>query len=144
MKTFQKILCILMVCAAVFLCNSCVEKNHLANVDAIVIAELERLSVVPEADAEIRQYELPEDVDVGADWGLKTIVCEEGGYDLHPYAGKTVTLTSVDIKGTCQGEKIQIWVVSDKDAIACAYLTVREDSSAAPGVWPVNSDQCAY
>ncbi len=144
MRTFQNTLNILMVCAAVFICNSCVEKNHLANVDAIVVAELKRLSVVPEADAVIKHYDLPEDVDAGADWGLKTIVCEEGGYDLHPYAGKTVTLTSVDITGTCQGEKIEIWVVSDTDAIACAYLTVREDSSAAPGVWPVNSEQCEY
>ena len=53
-KIFQKTLSILIACAAVFLCNSCVEKNHLANVDAIVIAELERLSVVPEADAVIK------------------------------------------------------------------------------------------
>jgi hypothetical protein len=144
MKTFQNTVSIFMACAALFLCNSCIEKNHLANVDAIVIAELERLSVVPEADVEIKQYALPEDVDAGADWGLKTIVCEEGGYDLHPYAGKTVTLTSVDILGTCQGEKIKIWVVSDVDTVACAYLTVREDSSAAPGVWAVNSEQCEY
>jgi hypothetical protein len=87
MKTLQNTLNTLIACAAVFLCNSCIEKNHLANVVAIVIAELERLSVVPEADAEIKQYALPEDVDAGADWGLKTIVCEEGGYDLHPYEG---------------------------------------------------------
>jgi hypothetical protein len=144
MKIFHKSLPILLACAAVIAFNSCVFKDHLAGVDPVVAAELKRLAVVPIADAVIRQYELPEDVDAGANWGLKTIVCEEGGYDLHPYAGKTVTLTSVDIKGTCQGETIQIWVVSDKDAIACAYLTVREDSSAAPGVWPVNSQQCAY
>jgi hypothetical protein len=144
MKTYYNSLPILLACAAVFTFTSCVFKDHLANVDPAVVAELKRLSVVPEADAVIRQYELPENVDAGADWGLKTIVCEEGGYDLHPYAGKTVALTAVDIKGTCQGEKIKIWVVSEVDAIACAYLTVREDSSAAPGVWPVNSEQCEY
>ena len=135
-----------MVCIAVFLFNSCIYKKYLADVDPVVVAELERLGVVPTAVAEVKQLEIS-DLDAGGTgtwWGYFGAVCEEGGYDLYPYAGKTVTMTAVDIKGTCQDEKIRIYVLSEEDKIACAYLTFREGSSGAPGVWPINSAECEY
>ena len=135
---------ILMICAAMFFLNSCNDEDHLGNVDDVVVEELERLSVDTTADAEISEVQLPDDLDATANWGLKAIVCEEGGYDLYPFAGKTVTLTMVDIKGTCQDEKIRIWVVSEEDIIAGAYITTREGSSMVPGVWSVNSGNCEY
>jgi hypothetical protein len=118
------------------------EEDYLSAVDDAVVAELERLSVEPTADAEIFQEELPADLGGDSNWGLKEIVCAEGGYDLSPYAGMTVTLTGVEIEGSCQEEAIMIWVVSLDDSIACAYLTVRKASGMVPGVWAVNDDDC--
>jgi hypothetical protein len=142
-KILPKIVGIPMVCIAVFLFNSCIYKKYLADVDPAVVAELERLGVVPTADAKIYQYDIPEDLNEDGFY-YYTPACEQGGYDLHPYAGKTITMTSVDIKGTCQGEKIEIWVLSEDDNIACAYLTMQENLGGAPGLWSVNSEHCEY
>jgi hypothetical protein len=142
-KILPKTVGILMVCIAVFLFNSCIYKKYLADVDPAVVAELERLGVVPTAVAKVQQIEIPEDLNTDG-YYYYTPACEQGGYDLNPSAGKTVTLTSVDIKGTCLGEKITIRVFSEEDKIVCAYLTLREGSSGAPGVWPINSAECEY
>jgi hypothetical protein len=122
--------------------NSCSNKKHLANVDPIVAAELERLSIVSTANAEITELAVP-DVDTGGSgtwWGYFGPVCEQGGYDLYPYAGKIVTVTSVDILGTCDNQKIKIYVLSEEDKIACAYLSMQENLGGAPGLWSVNDD----
>jgi hypothetical protein len=141
----QKTVGILIVCVTVFLFNSCFYKKYLANVDPVVVAELLRLGVVPTSVAEVQQFGIPvEGSGYGTWWGYFGAVCEQGGYDLYPYAGKTVTMTSVDIKGTCQSEKIRIYVLSEEDKIACAYLTMQENLGGAPGLWPVNSEQCEY
>ena len=142
-KILPKTVGILMGCIAVFLFNSCIYKKYLADVDPAVVAELERLGVVPTAVAKVQQIEIPEDLNTDG-YYYYTPACEQGGYDLNPSAGKTVTLTSVDIKGTCLGEKITIRVFSEEDKIVCAYLTLREGSSGAPGVWPINSAECEY
>jgi len=142
-KILPKTVGILIVCVAVFLFNSCIYQKYLAKVDPAVVAELERLGVVPTAVAKVQQIEIPEDLNTDG-YYYYTPACEQGGYDLYPYAGKTVTMTSVDIKGTCLGEKITIRVFSEEDKIACAYLTFREGSSGAPGIFSVNDAECKY
>jgi len=115
-----------------------VDKNE---VSETVLDELESLGIKTSGDAEIMQSTLPEELN-DANWGLKSEVCKEGGYDLDPYAGQTVTLTSFDIPQSCDGELLRVWVVTKNDVVICVYLTVREDSSAAPGVYSVNDEQC--
>ena len=146
MKTFQITVRTLMVCVAVFLFSSCIYQKYLADVDPVVVKELIRLGVVPTSVAEVQQREIP-DLDAGgtgAWWGYFGYACEKGGYDLYSYAGKTVTATSVDIRGTCQDQKIKINVFSDENVIVCTYLTMQENLGGAPGVWPINSEQCGY
>jgi hypothetical protein len=146
MKTFQITVRILMVCVAVFLFSSCIYQKYLANVDPAVVKELIRLGVVPTSVAEVQQREIPalDAGGTGAWWGYFGEACEKGGYDLYSYAGKTVTMTSVDIKGTCLDKTIGIEVLSDGDKIVCAYLYWQENDGGSGGMFSVNDAECKY
>ncbi len=131
-------------------CNSVDEEtddnqfeNNLVNVDKIVIDELNHLSISTASNAIVQEITLPVEFN-DANWGLKAIMCKDGGYDLTPFAGQVVNLTSVNIDGTCSGEEITIWIVSTSEQIAGAYISVREDSHLVPGIWPANADNCQY
>ena len=132
--------------AAAFAVTACdaAEEDYLFGVDEAVAAELERLGVEPTADAEVHEETLPEDLGAEPQWGVVEGACEEGGYDLEPFAGQTVTLTGVEIAGSCQDAPIRAWVISQGEVIACAYLSIREGGTMTPGVWPVDSAWCDY
>jgi hypothetical protein len=144
-KILPKTVGILTVCIAVFLFSSCIYQKYLAGVDPAVVKELIRLGVVPTDVAKVQQLEIPlEEHGYLAWWGYFGEACEKGGYDLYSYAGKTVTMTSVDIKGTCLDKTIGIEVLSDGDKIVCAYLYSQENDSGSGGMFPVNSELCEY
>jgi hypothetical protein len=119
------------------------ENNHIENVDLEVIDELQRLAVETTADAEVQEITLPEEFN-DANWGLKDIICEDGGYDLISYSGQTLTLTSVDIEGSCDNEIIKIMVLSEPGFVVCAYFAYRGNAPLAPGLWSVDSENCQY
>lgn len=73
-----------------------------------------------------------------ANWGLKQIICQEGGYDLTPYAGKTVNAYSYPIREKYNGiEPLTLWVLNDGQKVICAYKAVRTGSQLTPGIFPM-------
>lgn len=65
-------------------------------------------------------------------------VCRKGGYDLSPYLGQDLTFTGYRTDITYEEEPLDVWVVSSDSKIVCIYLSVREDSTMAPGIFSVN------
>jgi hypothetical protein len=77
-----------------------------------------------------------------ANWGLKAIVCQEGGYDLSSVAGSTVCLVGQDMTQLCQGYPARVWVVMKDGVVVCVYKTVRSNVPIAPGVYAANDQSC--
>ncbi len=75
-----------------------------------------------------------------ADGWLRRWCCSA---DLNKAAGKTVTFTSVALEEVCDAEPIAVWVVTDGDAVICAYFAVLPGSMVAPGLWAVNDQSCS-
>ncbi len=119
----------------------CTGKDYLDGVDEMVVEELDRYGVEAVDYAEVSKMRIPRTL-TGAGWDLVGISCTQGGYDLGSYTGQTLNYTIVDIKGTCGAEPVMIRVFSTEDKIVCTYLSIRENSSAAPGVWPINEEYC--
>jgi hypothetical protein len=65
---------------------------------------------------------LPTDIPRDAQWGLKQIVSLDGGYDLLPYAGKTVTITGYVLKETYDGQPTNLWIVQYRERVVGAYV----------------------
>lgn len=138
LKKVWAVMAITMAAAGIIFCDG---NNYLRGVDDIVVEELDRFGVEPEDYAEVSRRRIPEPL-TGAGWEIVGISCTQGGYDLDAYTGQILNSTAVDIKGTCQSEPVTIRVFSTKDKIVCTYLSVREDSNMAPGVWPINAESC--
>lgn len=105
-----------------------------------IFLELQRLNIIVTGVASRQEMTLPVFLS-GPNWGLKKTVCEEGGYDLSSYSGKSVLLTSYPISETYNGEKLNVWIISSNDKIACVYKAVREGSSLSPGIFPASNTQ---
>ena len=135
----------LFVCGVVFVLIGCIdsEGEPLENVGKLVVDKLETLAVETTGGITAKEIILPEKLD-DANWGHKATVCKEGGYNLFPFSGQTVNLTSVEIEGNCSGEKIKVWVVSTSEVVACVYLTARENSHIVPGIWSINDEMCDF
>lgn len=107
--------------------------------------ELKRISINTTGPETISSATLPSPIG-GANWGLKQGLCEQGGYDLTPYAGKMVTLTQYPTdavyaqvnRGATSTEPLNVWIVQSDGSIACIYLAVRQGSLLIPGVFSVN------
>ena len=102
--------------------------------------ELKKLNITAIEKTKEMEYNIPENLsDVG--WYLKKIICEEGGYDLSPYAGKTVLLTRYSTNEVYDNtEPLDVWAVSSKGKVVCVYKTVTENSTMAPGVFSVKEN----
>jgi hypothetical protein len=73
-----------------------------------------------------------------ANWGLKQIICQEGGYDLTPYAGKTIDAYYYPIREKYNGiEPLSLWILNDGQKVICAYKAVRSGSQLTPGIFPM-------
>jgi hypothetical protein len=110
-----------------------------SDMDAL-LAELKRLKIEVAGPATKQiDVQLPPKLS-DANWGLKKIICEQGGYDLSAYAGKKVTLSCFSMREKYNSkESLNVWVVSSGDNIACVYKAVGEGSSMAPGVFSVEN-----
>ena len=103
----------------------------------VVLDEIARHKLQIEGDPTIVKITLPERL-TDANWGLKALVCENGGYNLYAYAGETIYITSCNITETCKGEPLQVCVLTEADICICAYKTVRENSEMVPGIFPID------
>lgn len=76
-------------------------------------------------------------------------VCRKGGYDLFTYLHQDLTFTGyrTDVvyqftrgmeNEVMKEEPLNVWVISSDNKIVCIYLSVREDSTMAPGIFSVN------
>ena len=85
---------------------------------------------------------LPATLATDTNWGLKAAVCQQGGYDITPLAGKSICLLEQDITQRCQGNPASVSVLMDNGAVACIYKTVRKGFGATPGVYSATSPNC--
>ena len=82
----------------------------------------------------------------GPNWGMKQAICQQGGYDLSSYAGKTVQLTQYPTdaiyrqvtRGQTSTEPLNVWIISGGEKVLCLFLTVRQGSMLIPGIFSVN------
>lgn len=76
-------------------------------------------------------------------------VCRKGGYELSSYLDQNLTFTGyqTDVlyrftrgmeNEVVKEEPLNVWVISADNKIVCIYLSVREDSTMAPGISSVN------
>ncbi len=82
-------------------------------------------------------FNLPETLS-DANWGLKKIICEEGGYDLAKYANQTVDFYSYSSNRYYENGRLNVWVITNENEVICVYLTVDESSGLIPGIFSVN------
>lgn len=108
--------------------------------EAVILSELQRLNMVTTGQPTQTEMQLPSDLS-GPNWGLKAIVCQEGGYDIPAYAGKAVLLTSYPINQVYDGkEPLQVWVITSGNKIVCVYRSVREGSTLVSGIFSVKEN----
>jgi len=122
---------------SVIFCGTIFLSVMASDMDAI-LSELKKLKIEV-AGSPVKQFEtqLPAAL-TDANWGLKKMICGQGGYNLSAYAGKKVTLSCFPISEKYQSkEPLNVWVVSSGDKIACVYKAAGDNSSMAPGVFAV-------
>lgn len=102
-----------------------------------ILSELDNLNIVTMGQPTQQEIMLPSDLS-GANWGLKKTVCEQGGYDLSSFAGKSVLLTSYSIEEKYKNEPLEVWIITSGETIVCVYKAVGENSQLTPGVFPVS------
>ena len=92
--------------------------------------------ILPDKIVEVYGYkEFP-----GAEWGLKSIMCEKGGFNILDYAGKEITIQSSLALGKFYKTiviPLDINKIYLKDKIICEYYS---DSIGmlTPGIIPIN------
>ena len=80
---------------------------------------------------------------MGGGWDVKASMCQQGGYDITPLAGKTACLLLQDITQTCDGNPSRVGILMDNGAVSCVFKAARSDFGAPPGVYPANYAGCA-
>lgn len=102
------------------------------------LSELQRLNIqVTGGPLKQLQLDVPP-VLSDANWGMKQLICKEGGYDLSAYAGKTLSYTCYPTNEIYANiDPLNVWIVSNGDEIVCIYKTVTESSGLAPGIFSV-------
>jgi hypothetical protein len=81
---------------------------------------------------------LPQELN-DAQWALIKNSCEQTGYSLDSYVGQNITSIKYSIIETYLNEPLYLWVLEKNQITICAYLSVRENSTAAPGVFALNN-----
>jgi hypothetical protein len=71
----------------------------------------------------------------GPNWGLKSIACQDGGYDISSLAGQTVCLVKQTIVQPCAQAPYLAWAVMSDGVVKCVYRSA--DSN--PGIYAVDS-----
>lgn len=91
-----------------------------------------------EGDPTITSLTLPQQF-TDANWGIKENVCAQTGYSLIPYAGESISAIKYAITEKYLSEPLYLWILAKDQIGICSYLSVRENSNAAPGVMAVNT-----
>jgi hypothetical protein len=111
------------------------------NLDAARQA-LAALGIGTVGDPSASTMTLPANLATDAQWGVKSDVCREGGYDLTPLAGMSVCLVSQVMTGMCQGNPARVWVLMSNGAVQCIYKALCPGSRLAPGVYSTVDPLC--
>jgi hypothetical protein len=77
-----------------------------------------------------------------AHWGLLSIVCQEGGYNLAPFAGTRVCWVAEDVTRLCEELPTTVAVLMREETVACVFLGFRPGIGSPPGVYSVTSPNC--
>ncbi len=64
--------------------------------------------------------------------------CTKKGYDLSAHLDQELTFTGYRTDVTHEEESLNVWIINVGSEIVCIYLTVREDSTMAPGIFSIN------
>ena len=61
----------------------------------------------------------------GADWGMKSIICKQGGFDILAYTGKEVTIEKSRALGKFyQGIPLDLYAIYLDGKVICKYYAV--------------------
>ncbi len=102
-----------------------------------ISAELDKLGIKRNGDLAQRTEQLPSSLN-DAQWEPLAATCSQGGYDIAPYAGKTLTFTGFPIEEVdATGIPMNVSVMTSDDTVVCVYKAVGKGSSATPGLFPV-------
>lgn len=105
-----------------------------------ILLELKKLNITGVEKTKEIELRLPEILS-DDNWGVKELICKDGGYNLSDYAGKNVLLTRYSTNEIYdKTEPLDVWIIKDKDKIVCVYKTVKEGSNMAPGVFSVKEN----
>ncbi len=88
----------------------------------------------------VTEVALPEDL-VTPPWGSIETAVNSAGYDLEPYGGSTLTLSSYPLQETREGLSLTLHVLEDGERVVGAYATVTADNPVyqpIPGVVSLN------
>lgn len=74
----------------------------------------------------------------GPDWGIKSLACKEGGFDIHGYDGEKVEIESSTATGkSYQGTPLSLYKVYAGDKLICEYYA-DATGSLTPGIFSIN------
>lgn len=105
-----------------------------------ISSELRKLNIQITGSAKSIELTLPQTLS-DANWGMKQVVCREGGYDLASYAGKTLFFTYYPTNEVWNNsEPLNVWIVTIGDKIACVYKAVGENSQVALGIFSIKQN----
>ncbi len=105
----------------------------------VIMPELERLNIEITGQSKEVELQLPSILS-DANWGLKKIICEEGGYDLTKYAGRDVLITSYSINNEVYKQTtkfgteelpLKVSIITANNEVICVYKIA---SDLIPGV----------
>jgi len=91
-------------------------------------------AVLPDNVVEINgEKEFP-----GADWGLKSIICKQGGFDILAYAGKEVVIeSSLAVGKFYRATPLDLYTIYVDNKVICKYY-VDSTGMLIPGIFAVN------
>jgi hypothetical protein len=107
--------------------------------EEISLNELKKLNIQITGNLSQSEQTLPSSL-TGPDWSIKKDVCEQGGYNLSDFTGKSVFFNTwlTDEIYSQGSQPISVWVITYGNNIACVYKTVKD---AVPGVISINDQQ---
>jgi len=117
-------------------CNSPSDTNSI-QIPSYVGIEFSKHGIKPTGPYSEYFFTLPDSLN-DANWGLKDMLCTQGGYDLKKHAGKKLRFLKYPSNEHWGNEKLDIWAIIDSQECACVYSAVQSGSTMAPGIFSVN------
>ena len=84
-------------------------------------------------------FTLPAVLTTDDEWGLKAPLCQDGGYDITPLAGKSACIVGQATTQRCDGYPANVWVLMSNGAVKCVY---KSSGAGNPGVYSATSPNC--